>query len=237
MKKKNLIWLIVLFAFVSSIAFMMVTPLPMGSAGTSSNIALFWLVKNSVEKKDSTDQWVEAKKGDLIYGGNFVRTQKESFTLVKFNDASTLRLGPNAEVQIYGSKNPQSANVSSGDVGFTMTKRPNGQFEFTTPTSVASIRGTEGVLSIELDGSDFLTIVEGLVRFTNKFSNQSIDVGAGQTGESSKDGGLHVHQSTQDDLNRLSHLNNQFNQQQHKLEMWFRGSDGSLHEIIIDTQQ
>ncbi|HUI30410.1 MAG TPA: FecR family protein [Candidatus Acidoferrales bacterium] len=230
MKKHNSIFAIALFAFVASIAFMVATP-------SNSNIALFWVVKNTVEKKDSTDQWVQAKKGDFIYPGNFVRTEKESFTLVKFNDASTLRLGSNAEVQIYGDKNPQSANVSSGDVGFTMTKRTNGQFEFTTPTSVASIRGTEGVVTVQMDGTDFLTIVEGLVQFTNKFSNKTIDVSAGQTGESSKDGGIDVHQSTQEDLNRLSQLDNQFNQQQHKLEVWFLGSDGKLHEVIIETQQ
>ncbi len=230
MKRRDMILAVVLFAFVASVAFMMATP-------PSSNIALFWVVKNTVEKKDSSDQWVKAQKGDLIYGGNFVRTEKESFTLVKFNDASTLRLGSNAEVQIYGDKNPQSANVSSGDVGFTMTKRVNGQFEFTTPTSVASIRGTEGILTVQMDGTDFLSIVEGLVQFSNKFSNKTIDVSAGQTGESSKDGGLNTHQTTQEDLNRLSQLDNQLNQQQHKLEMWFLGSDGKLHEVIIQTQQ
>lgn len=230
MKERNIIFSVVLFAFVASVAFMLAAP-------PTNNIALFWVVKNTVEKKDSNGQWVSAKKGDLIYGGNFVRTQKESFALVKFNDASTLRLGSNAEVQIYGDKNPQSTNVSSGDVGFTMTKRTTGQFEFTTPTSVASVRGTEGILTVQLDGTDFLTIVEGLVKFTNKFSNKTLDVGAGQTGESSKDGGLNVHQSLQDDLNRLSHLDNQINQQQHKLEMWFRGNDGKLHEVIIETRQ
>jgi len=230
MKTHKLVFGIVLFTFVASVAFM-------ASAPAGNNIALFWVVKNKVEKKDSSDQWIKVKKGDLIYGGNYVRTEKESFTLVKFNDASTLRLGPNAEVQIYGDKNPQSANVSSGDVGFTMTKRTKGQFEFTTPTSVASIRGTEGIMIVQLDGTDFLTIVEGLVQFYNKFSNKTIDVSAGQTGESSKDGKLNVHQSTQEDLNRLSQLDNQFNQQQHKLEIWFKGTDGKLHEIIIQTQQ
>ncbi len=230
MKSRNVLLLFVLFAFVALAGFITAAP-------PNGNIALFWVVKNTVERKDSSDQWIKARKGDLIYGGNLVRTQKESFTLVKFNDASTLRLGPNAEVQIYGDKNPQSANVSSGDVGFTMTKRPNGQFEFTTPTSVASIRGTEGILTVQMDGTDFLTIVEGLVHFMNKFSNKTIDVGAGETGESSKDGGIQIHQTSQADLNRLSQLDNQFNQGQHKIEMWFKGADGQLHEVIIQTQQ
>jgi len=229
MKIRNVILLLALFSFAASVAFMMAAP--------PGNIALFWVIKNDVEKKQSSNDWAKVKKGDLIYGGDLVRTQKESFTLIKFNDASTLRLGPNAEVQVYGDKNPQSTNVGSGDVGFTMTKRKEGQFEFTTPTSVASIRGTEGILTVQIDGTDFLTIVEGLVQLTNKFSSKSVDVGAGQTGESSKDGNIGTHQSSQQDLNRLSGLDNQFNQQQHRIEMWFRGSDGQLHEVIIETQQ
>ncbi len=48
---------------------------------------------------------------------------------------------------------------------------------------------------------------------------------------------MSIHQSTQDELNKLTQLDNQFNQQQHKLEMWFRGSDGKLHEIIIETER
>src|SRR5271157_1238308 len=99
MKKRSVILVVVLVTFVASVAFMLVAP-------PSNNIALFWVVKNTVEKKDSNGEWIAAKKGDLIYGGNFVRTQKESFALVKFNDASTLRMGPSAEVQIYGDKNP-----------------------------------------------------------------------------------------------------------------------------------
>jgi len=231
---KKIISLMSLFIFAGLVGFMAVTP--------PSNIALFWIIKNDVEKKignptqGKSDDWSKAKKGELIYGGDFVRTRKESFTLIKFNDASTLRLGPSSEVQVYGDKNPRSANVTNGDVGFTVTQRKTAQFEFTTPTSVASIRGTQGLLSVSIDGTDFITIVEGLVQFTNKFSNKSLNVGAGQTGVSSKDGSLNVHRSTQQDLGKLSQLDNQFNEQ-HKIEMWFRGSDGQLHEVIIETEQ
>ncbi len=229
MRIRNVVLLFALFAFASSLAFVMVA--------SPSNIALFLVIKNNVERKQPAAGWVKAKKGDFIYGDDFVRTQKESFTLIKFNDASTLRLGPNAEVQVYGEKDPASVNISSGDVGFQIAKRKSGKFEFTTPTSVASIRGTEGLLTVQLDGTDFLTIVEGLVRFANKSSNKFIDVGSGQTGRSSKDGNIIVRPSTQGDLNRLTNLDNELGQQQHKLEMWFRGSDGKLHKIIIESEK
>lgn len=222
---RKTITLLTLFIFAGSVAFM----------ATPNSIALFWIIKNDVEMKQSNN-WEKAKKAQLIYGGDYIRTQKESFTLIKFNDASTLRLGPSSEVQIYGDKDPKSTNINGGDVSFTMTKRKVGQFEFTTPTSVASIRGTQGLLNVSYDGTDTLTIVEGLVGFTNKFSNKTVDVGAGQTGESSKDGSINVHQSTQQDLNKLSQLDNQFNQQ-HTIEMWFRDSNNQLHKVIIEYEK
>ncbi len=227
MKKRNVILLVALFVVSASLAFRAAEP---------SNVALFWIIKNDVQKKPAEHSWENAKKGELIYGGDFVRTQKESFALIKFNDASTLRLGPNSEVQVYGENNPSSTNITSGDVGFTMTKRKTKPFEFTTPTSVASIRGTQGMLGVQMDGTDFLTIVEGLVRFSNKLSNKTVDVGAGQTGESSKDGSISVRESTQNDLNRVTDLNNQLGQK-HEMKIQFRGSDGQLHELIIETQQ
>lgn len=228
MKMRKVILLSSLFAFAATLAFKMVS--------SPDNIALFFVVKNNVEKKQTSD-WIKAKKADLIYPGDFVRTQKESFALIKFNDASTLRLGPNSEVQIYGDKDPSSTDVRGGDVGFSMTKRKTGLFEFTTPTSVASIRGTQGMLTVQVGGTDLLSILEGLVWFRNIFSNDSVEVSAGQTGVSSRDGNINVHNSTHQDSSRVTQLDNQFNQQKHKLEMWFKGSDGKLHEIIIETQQ
>ena len=227
MKKRNIIILSALFVFAGSLAF--------ESASTPGNVALFWIIKNIVEKKQGDQNWKNAKKGELIYGGDLVKTQKQSFALIKFNDASTLRLGPDAEVRVYGEDNPSSTNVTSGDVGFTMTKRKTKPFEFTTPTSVAAIRGTQGLLVVQLNGTDFLTILEGLVRFSNNFSHDTVDVGAGETGESSRDGTINVHKSTQADLERLAQLNSEFGK--HELKMQFRGSDGQMHEIIIDTQQ
>ncbi len=226
MKKRKIVLLSALFVFAVSLAF----------KADSKNVALFWIIKNNVEKKQGDKAWEAAKKGGLIYDNDVVRTQKQAFALIKFNDTSTLRLGPDAEVQVYGENNPSSTDLKRGEVGFNMAKQKDKPFQFTTPTAVASIRGTEGFFAIQINRIDFLTIIEGLVRFSNKISNDTVDVGAGETGESSGDGKISVHKSTQDDLNRLSQLNNLFGQK-HELKMQYRGSDGQMHEIIIETQQ
>lgn len=227
MNKRNITILSALFVFAASLAF--------EGASTPSSVALFWIIKNKVERKQADQGWKSAKKGEIIYGGDQVRTQKKSFALIKFSDNSALRLGPSSEVQIYGEDLPNSANVTSGDVGFTMQKREKNPFRFTTPTSVASIRGTQGLLVVQLSGTDFLTILEGLVQFVNKRSNDTVNVGAGQTGVSLPNGQISIHRSTQEDLNRLAQLNQQFGGK-HELKMQFRDSNGQMHEIIIDTQ-
>lgn len=227
MKKRNLMIVFMLLAFAATLSF---------KAAARSNVALFWIIKNKVEKSPNSEVWKGAKKGELIYGGDYVRTLPKSFTLIKFNDSSTLRLGPESEVQVNGVDNPSNMYVNKGDVGFSMAKRKDKPFEFTTPTSVASIRGTQGILVVGLNNSDFLTIVEGLVLFVNNISHDSVNVGAGQTGVSSSNGNINVRKSTQADLERLAQLNDQFGRK-HELKIQFRGSDGQMHEIIIDTQQ
>lgn len=226
MNKRNIIMISAMFAFAASLAF---------TAASPSNVALFWIIKNKVQKSPQDKDWKSAKKGELIYGGDYVRTQAKSFALIKFNDSSTLRLGPEAKVHINGVDNPSDTYVDQGDVGFTMAKRKYKPFEFTTPTSVASIRGTQGILIVGLTDSDFLTIVDGLVQFINRVSNDTVMVGAGQTGVSSRSGQISVHKSTKSDLDRLAQLNNQFGRE-HELKMQYRDSNGQLHEIIIKTQ-
>lgn len=225
---KNLIvkFVLLIFFAVTAIHFM----------PDRSPIALFWIIKNKVEKKDVSN-WVIAKKGEVIYSGDLVRTDDQSFALIKFNDASTLRVGPKAEVEVYGEKIPASAHVNSGVVSFDIKKREKDHFEFTTPTSVASIRGTEGVLRVGIGGEDFLSIIKGLVVFTNNLSKKSVEVSDGQTAESKRDGSIFVRPSTSDDLKQYESLRNQIEIKEHRLEFEFKDKEGKPHKLIIEYEE
>ncbi|MGC8595954.1 MAG: FecR family protein [Candidatus Kryptoniota bacterium] len=201
-----------------------------------SPIALFWIIKNKVEKKDALN-WIIGKKGEVIYSGDAVRTGQESFALVKFTDASTLRVGPNAEVVVYGENKPSSAHVGGGDVSFDIQKKKEERFEFTTPTSVASIRGTKGLLSVHTDGEDFLTIIKGLVVFTNNTSKKSVEVKDGETGESKRDGSIFVRPSTQDELKKYMSMNEQVEIKQHRLEFKYEDKEGKTHKLMIEYEE
>lgn len=201
----------------------------------TSAVALFWIIKNNVEKKHESN-WTAARKGEIIYSGDLVKTDEKSFALVKFNDASTLRVGPKTEVEVFGEKIPGSAHVNSGVVSFDIKKRERERFEFTTPTSVASIRGTEGVLNVGMDGSDFLTILKGLVVLTNSMSKKSVEVRDGETGESKRDGSILVRPSTPDDLKKFESLRDQLEIKEHRLEFQYLDREGKLHKLIIEYE-
>jgi hypothetical protein len=82
-------------------------------------------------------------------------------------------------------------------------KQVNEKFEFSTPTSVASIRGTEGLLINGGDSADVLILGTGVVVFTNTVSNQSVNVNGGQTARSYANGTIVVKQTTPEELKKL----------------------------------
>ncbi|MGE5313973.1 MAG: FecR domain-containing protein [Acidobacteriota bacterium] len=152
--------------------------------------------------------WKKAVPAMPLYSGNIVRTQENSFAIVKFLENSIIRVQEKSEVEIRGTKTDdkefsKNVHLRTGTVGFNVKKRPNEKFEFSTPTSVASIRGTEGALMSGSDSTDLLVLQSGSVLFTNNFSNQSVTVNGGQTGHSRSNGQIDVRPSSSDDINRM----------------------------------
>jgi len=152
--------------------------------------------------------WKKAVPGMPLFSDNIVRTGANSFAIIKFLESSILRVQEESEVVIRGSKTSgkefsKSVHLRQGTVGFNVKKRPNEKFEFTTPTSVASIRGTDGALISEPDSSDLLVLGSGIVVLTNNFSGRSVTVNRGQTGHSFANGQILVRQSLPGDVRRM----------------------------------
>ena len=154
---------------------------------------------HDVNKKTPEIDWASVKKGDFLASGDQVRTEKNSIAIVRFLDGSLLRVRESSELKLLGEvkdgKFNKTVNVTRGEFTFDIQHQTNEAFTFSSPTSVAAIRGTEGVMGHD-DNGDVLTVVEGLVNFLNAFSNQSVNIGTGQTGVSNNDGTISVHQST-----------------------------------------
>lgn len=90
---------------------------------------------------------VQGKRGYVLEDGNKITTGTRSFCAVKFlDDKSLLRIRQNSSCVIEGKKedNKIDKNIFV-EVGsfFASLFKPKGSFKVTTPTSVASVKGTE----------------------------------------------------------------------------------------------
>jgi hypothetical protein len=175
-----------------------------GFRGPGTTIALITKVVRDVSMKNETAEWDAAEKGDLLNAGDRVKTGRQSLAIVKFNDRSIVRVRENSEIAMTTEADGKGAvktlNGSEGGYGFDIQKqRSNEKFRFTSPTSVASIRGTMGTWSSG-GGNDTLVLPEGLVNLMNRVSNRDIDVPAGYIAFSNADGSLSLRPATEEEL-------------------------------------
>lgn len=162
----------------------------------------------TVEYKTGDKDWTKAKPGTPLVAGDVVRAGENSFAIIKFLENSIIRVQERSEVTINGeiTKGEFSKNVylQRGEVGFQVKKRPNEKFEFSTPTSVASIKGTSGLLIAGDDSNDVLILGTGIIDFKNLISNTILNIKAGQTAYSMANGTIKVEQSSNEDQRLLN---------------------------------
>ncbi len=213
-----------------------VTFLFLGLVNYAPTIAVVQLVKNKAyHKPPKVDSWKPAQKGLGLESGTLVRTDEKSFLLIKFLDGSFLRVSENTTLEVVG-ENPKGnysrkVNIENGGVDFKVTK-VKGKFEFTTPLSVATIRGTEGLLISRAD-ADTLMVREGEVDFFNKISNLSRTVKAGEIGISTKAGEITTRAMTESEQKKSGELKKEFE----KREIEIRGKTGEGKEIRIKIKE
>ena len=122
-------------------------------------------IKDVSYKKGSSD-WTTAKSGIPLSTNDEIKTGDKSLALIKFTDNSILRVRENSSLKIYADKNNKDLSkntyIDKGKVGFQVTHQQNEEFKFTTPTMVASIRGTAGLFDVNQD-STLLILGEGSV--------------------------------------------------------------------------
>jgi hypothetical protein len=203
---------------------------------SEGSIALVSKVILDVTKKPVGKEWLPARRGEMLSSGERVKTGERSVAVIKFKDNSMVRVREKTEVLLGGDMQGKSffktTELEKGVIGFSIKKQQQGEeFRFSSPTSVASIRGTAGLFSAS-DSSDKVIVIEGLVRFTNKISSDGLDVQGGQTGISTRDGKIQVRSSTQEE--RLAaQLAARTGEQENRLDIELNNNDGSKKNIEI----
>ncbi len=176
-------------------------------ADPGTPVATVYKPVGSVDYQTAGKSWAKAAPAVTLLSGDKVRTGENSFVVIKFIENSIVRLQEKSEVTIRGNiaQNRQfSKNVylDRGAFGFDVKKqRPDEKFEFSTPTSVASIRGTEG--GVIAGANDVFFLSSGTIVVTNNFSKLSVTVNANQIATSSSDGSINVKDLTPDQLRQL----------------------------------
>ena len=118
------------------------------SLSLADKIAVATKVKGEVElMKVGEKKFIDLKPGTILYDGDKIRTGRNGFAAVIFiDDKSTLKLKEDSEVVITGQRTAASIskkiNMDGGTIRATV-KKQNTDFVIQTPTSVASVKGTD----------------------------------------------------------------------------------------------
>jgi len=167
-------------------------------------VAFVCKVVHHVRSKKALNDWQMDRRGEILCSGDKVKTGENSVAIIKFNDKSLVRVREYTELTVAGttkgSRVSKSINLGKGVVGFSIAKqRSDQEFRFTSPTSIASIRGTEGVF-VTTGMADTLTIIEGSVVLTNGVTGENVEVRSGCTGISNHDGTISMWPATPEEL-------------------------------------
>jgi len=141
-----------------------------GSSNLSDTpVAVIKKAVNKVMQKDLNKNWINSKIGDVLFDGMEVKTGYKSLAIIKFTDNSgVLTVRENCVANIYAAqknkKMDKNTVIQQGTVHFDVNKQASDEeFKFTTPTVVASIRGTSGYIEVEKDSSTNIICEKGLI--------------------------------------------------------------------------
>jgi hypothetical protein len=209
---------------------------PAMAAPPGNPVALLSKVILDVVKKEAGKDWEKAQRGQTLASGDMVRTGEGALAIIKFKDNSLVRLRERSMLTITGVQSgnnlSKSVEVQTGVVGFNVAKqRSSEEFRFTSPTSVASIRGTAGMFNGTSD-ADTLTVTEGMVQLFNRISSRTVDVGAGFTGISGKNGSLESRPTTE--AERQAALNALRDDARRRLDIELRDPQGKTNRLKIE---
>jgi hypothetical protein len=207
------------------------------SPAAESSIALISKVILDVERKGAASDWTPAKRGETLISGEKIKTGEKSLAIIKFKDNSLVRVREKSELTVTGTVSgaafSKTVNLPKGAVGFNIEKQQAGEeFRFTSPTSVASIRGTSGQFIVG-EGSDTLIVMEGKIRFSNTLSTNFVDVDAGSTAISQVDGSVSARPSFPAERTAAADALKE-GDQENKLEMEFRDPQGNKKQLKIE---
>lgn len=169
----------------------------------AADVAIVIKTVKDVQAKIGNSSFKPAQRGQNLSSGDAVKTGDKSFSILRFIDGSVIRVQENSEIKVRGEKSDskleKTVDINFGKLGFNVKQKPGEQFRFISPTSVASIKGTNGAYNSDSEGSS-LTIVEGKGEFETK-DGKKFEVNSGETAFVDNNGQSGKRKATQNELN------------------------------------
>ncbi|MCB5259512.1 MAG: FecR family protein [Candidatus Cloacimonetes bacterium] len=181
----------------------------------ADSVAILSASKGKVDLERARKQ-VKFKKGELLQNKDVLRTGSESFAAYKFIDASSMiKLFSNSVVTINASKSgtqlSKKVNVNKGNV-LTQVKKGTGAFTVQTPTTVASVKGTEFMTRVDDDGFSTFIVTDGEVELRILDTDEVKNVSKGNTAVIDPDGEVELRQSSAQDISEIEQAELEANQ-------------------------
>lgn len=217
-----------LVAALAIVSLVVGTTVYLAGAAETKAVAVMIKTVGQVQAKQKKG-WLKVDKGSKLFSGDEVQTKKDGYAAVMFlDDKSTVKVKPNSVLKIQG--NYEGKTISKQlvmDVGELLVKvsKQKGSFQVATPTSVASVKGTEFWIIEDPNGTKIIGL-EGIIELMNKASGQTSSVGVGQTGTTGSDGSVTITTTQEGDIPDAGQL-------QEEIKIKFRDADGNEKELKI----
>ena len=181
----------------------------------SDELAIVTKSKGLVQyKKNDSEVFVDKIKNGLeLYNDDLLKTGNNGFIMFAYlDDGSLIKVHKDSEIYVTGKIDNRNINkrlnVNGGVFRFDVKEQKGDEFTVVTPSSVASVKGTDFIIDVSGTGDLFYGL-DGLVEIVNKASNQVIRLSKNNKVESFQSGAMNQAEITQDDLLIIEQIESQ----------------------------
>ena len=180
---------------------------------------------------DSED-FNDLKPAKVLNDGDHIQTGSDGFgALVYLDDKSTIKVKENTDFDVIGTRGKEGISkrikINAGAIKAKIPKGSAGGFIIETPTSVATVKGTEFWLVTSTDGDQVFGL-EGSVELKNTISGEVVMVGVNETGTSLATGEVNVAETIPEDVPTEAE-----EEEINEFEIEFEGPDGDQKTMKI----
>ncbi len=143
----------------------------------------------NIRRVTETEYLEEAKVSSALNNGDAIKTDDQGFAALIFDsDKSLLKIRQNSELEIKKEFSVRTVKMTKGRILSKITPGATTSFRIETPTSVASVKGTDFLVICSPEFGDRFIGISGIVEIINLITGTAVNLEAGQMIISTPDG-------------------------------------------------